>query len=88
MSSTLNRDDIIAGIREVIVRLRDARVTATIQIVGGAAIALTIDGGRLAMIRDHGFVPADADAAAPSAAPRRGTAARLQIAGPRVPPNA
>jgi len=50
MSSTLNRDDIIAGIREVIVRLRDARVTATIQIVGGAAIALTIDGDRPATV--------------------------------------
>lgn len=50
MSGILTRDDIIDGIREVIARLRDAGGTATIQIVGGAAIALTIDGDRPATV--------------------------------------
>ncbi|MFF7682526.1 hypothetical protein ACFZA2_07160 [Microbacterium sp. NPDC007973] len=46
MSGTLSRDDIIDGLRELVSRLRAAGKTATIQIVGGAAIALTIDGDR------------------------------------------
>lgn len=48
MSGILSRDDIIDGIRELIIRLKGAGNTATIQIVGGAAIALTVDGDRLA----------------------------------------
>ena len=50
MSGILTRDDIIDGIREIIARLRAAGNTATIQIVGGAAIALTIDSGRFATV--------------------------------------
>lgn len=50
MSGTLTRDDIIDGIRDLITRLRDAGSAATIQIVGGAAIALTVDGDREATV--------------------------------------
>jgi len=50
MSGTLTRDEIIDGIRDLITRLRDAGHTATIQIVGGAAIALTVDGDRQATV--------------------------------------
>ena len=46
MSGTLTREDIVDGIRDVITRLGEAGRTATIQIVGGAAIALTVDGNR------------------------------------------
>lgn len=46
MPGTLTRNDIINGIRDLILRLREAGSAATIQIVGGAAIALTIDGDR------------------------------------------
>lgn len=39
MAGTLTRDDIIDGVGEVIARLRASGTRATIQIVGGAAIA-------------------------------------------------
>jgi hypothetical protein len=53
MSGILTRDDIIDGVGEVITLLRDSGTRATLRIVGGAAIALTIDGarGRLASAR-------------------------------------
>ncbi|MBD7957478.1 hypothetical protein H9651_07485 [Microbacterium sp. Sa4CUA7] len=44
----MTRDDIIGGLRDVIEHLRAAGKPATIQIVGGAAIALTIDATRSA----------------------------------------
>lgn len=50
MTGILTRDDIIDSIREVIARLRDACNTATIQIIGGAPIALTIDEDRPATV--------------------------------------
>lgn len=50
MTAILTRNDIISGIHEVITRLRDAGSAATIQIVGGAAIALTIDEDRPATV--------------------------------------
>jgi len=56
MPSTLTRADIIDGIRQIIVRLRDAGATATIQIVGGAAIALTLDGDRPATVDVDGSI--------------------------------
>lgn len=61
MTSLLTRDDIIDGIREIIARLTHAGVSATIQIVGGAAIALTIDGDRPATVDVDGpFTPPEA----------------------------
>lgn len=56
MSGTLTRDDIIDGIREIITRLKDVGGTATIQIVGGAAIALTIDVDRPATVDVDGSI--------------------------------
>lgn len=38
--TALNRDDIIAGLRELIIELRDANEVAGIRLVGGAALAL------------------------------------------------
>jgi hypothetical protein len=58
MAGILTRDDIIDGLREIITRLRGVGRTATIQIVGGAAIALTIDGDRPATVDVDGpFTP-------------------------------
>lgn len=56
MSGTLSRDDIIDGLRELISRLHEEGKTATIQIVGGAAIALTVDGDRPATTDVDGWV--------------------------------
>lgn len=42
----LTRSEVVAGLREIVQRLQDAGEPATIQLVGGAAIALTIDGDR------------------------------------------
>ncbi|KQR21309.1 hypothetical protein [Microbacterium sp. Leaf151] len=65
MSGTLTRDDIIDGIRDLILHLREAGSTATIQIVGGAAIALTIDGDRAATVDIDGpITPPEAVAVA------------------------
>jgi hypothetical protein len=65
MSGTLTRDDIIDGIRDLILHLREAGSTATIQIVGGAAIALTIDGDRAATVDIDGpIAPPEAVAVA------------------------
>lgn len=50
MSSILTRDEIIGGIRELIIRLRAGGSSATIQIVGGAAVALTVDADRPATV--------------------------------------
>ena len=50
MAGTLTRDDIIDGIHEIITRLRAVGNVATMQIVGGAAIALTVDADRPATI--------------------------------------
>jgi len=74
MSSVLTRDDIIDGIRDVIVRLRQAGRKATIQIVGGAAIALTIDGDRPATADVDGPVTPfqDVEAVAVQVAKERG----------------
>lgn len=74
MSSTLTRDDIIAGLREIIARLRDAGSTATMQIVGGAAIALTVDGDRPATVDVDGFITPleDVEAVAVQIARERG----------------
>lgn len=45
---TLTRDDIIAGLTDLVKRLHDAGVPARVQLVGGAAIALTINAERVA----------------------------------------
>ncbi|MFT3798881.1 hypothetical protein [Microbacterium sp.] len=47
-SVTLTRDDIISGLTELVKRLHDADAPARIQLVGGAAIALTINADRVA----------------------------------------
>ena len=71
MTGTLTRDDIIAGIRDLILRLRKINSGATVQIVGGAAIALTIDGDRPATVDVDGpITPPEAVAAAASAVAR------------------
>jgi hypothetical protein len=46
MPTTLSRDDVVAGLRTIVERLRTAGEVATIQVVGGVAISLTIDGDR------------------------------------------
>ncbi len=46
MPTTLSRDDVVAGLRTIVERLRTAGEEATIQVVGGVAISLTIDGDR------------------------------------------
>ncbi|WP_417564345.1 hypothetical protein [Microbacterium sp.] len=45
-TTALSRDEILAGLRDIIHRLQAAGQPATIQLVGGVAIALTIDGDR------------------------------------------
>lgn len=74
MPGTLTRDDIIDGVGEVIARLRDSGIMATIQIVGGAAIALTIDGDRTATVDvDGAIVPVrEVEAVAARIASERG----------------
>lgn len=74
MSGTLTRDDIIGGVGEVITRLRDSGTRAKLQIVGGAAIALTIDGERPATVDvDGAIVPVqDVEAVAARIAAERG----------------
>lgn len=74
MSGVLTRDDIIDGIREIIVRLRMVGGAATIQIVGGAAISLTIDADRPATvdIDDPITPPEDVAAIAADIAQERG----------------
>ena len=47
-SVTLTRDDIIDGLAELVKHLHDAGVPARVQLVGGAAIALTIKADRVA----------------------------------------
>ena len=42
----LTRDDIVAGLRELIAELASRGQTARIRLVGGAAIALTVDADR------------------------------------------
>lgn len=44
--TALDRREVIDGLRDVVHRLRAASQPALIQLVGGAAIALTIDGDR------------------------------------------
>lgn len=73
MPGTLTRADIIDGIREIIVRLSEAGSAATIQIVGGAAIVLTVDGER----------PATVDVDGPISPLEEVQAAAQQIAGER-----
>ncbi|MCY1718674.1 nucleotidyl transferase AbiEii/AbiGii toxin family protein [Microbacterium sp. SL62] len=70
----MTRDDIIDGIREIIARLTHAGVSATIKIVGGAAVALTIDGDRPATVDVDGpFSPREAvEAVAVQIAEERG----------------
>ncbi len=45
---TLTRDDIVAGLTELVKNLHEAGVPARVQLVGGAAIALTINAERTA----------------------------------------
>lgn len=45
-SASLSRDEVVAGLRDIVHRLQVAGQPATIQLVGGAAIALTVDGDR------------------------------------------
>lgn len=47
-SVTLTRDDIVSGLAELVTHLHDAGVSARVQLVGGAAIALTINADRVA----------------------------------------
>ena len=74
MSGILTRDDIIVGVGEVITLLRDSGTRATLRIVGGAAIALTIDGDRPATVDvDGAIVPIQAvEAVAARIAAERG----------------
>ncbi|MEV7799502.1 hypothetical protein AB0O14_10455 [Microbacterium foliorum] len=74
MSGTLTRDEIIDGVGEVIRRLSGSGTRATIQIVGGAAIALTIDADRAATVDvDGDITPAqDVEAVAARVAAERG----------------
>lgn len=58
MSGILSRDDIIDGVGEVITLLRDSGTRATLRIVGGAAIALTIDGDRRRLASARPTAPA------------------------------
>lgn len=44
--TSLSRDEVLAGLRDIVHRLQAAGQPATIQLVGGVAIALTIDGDR------------------------------------------
>jgi len=44
--TALSRDEVVAGLHDIVHRLQVARQPATIQLVGGVAIALTIDGDR------------------------------------------
>ncbi|GEM_PF-5167212 len=46
MTPFLARDDIIDGIKEVADTLRDRGITGTLQLVGGAAIVLTVNANR------------------------------------------
>lgn len=46
MPTTLSRNDVVGGLRTIVERLRVAGEQATIQLVGGVAISLTIDGDR------------------------------------------
>lgn len=46
MTPLLSRDDIIDGIKEIADTLRDRGVTGTLQLVGGAAIVLTVNAHR------------------------------------------
>lgn len=73
MTGTLSRGDIISGLRDLILHLRAAGSAATIQIVGGAAIALTIDGDR----------PATADVDGPISPPEIVAAAAARVARQR-----
>jgi hypothetical protein len=45
-STALSREEVLAGLRDIVHRLQSAGQPATIQLVGGVAIALTIDGDR------------------------------------------
>jgi hypothetical protein len=45
---TLTRDDIISGLTELVKNLHEAGVPARVQLVGGAAIALTVNAERTA----------------------------------------
>lgn len=56
MSHALTRDDIIDGLRDLVGRVRRTGGTATIQIVGGAAIALSVDANRAATVDIDGPV--------------------------------
>lgn len=47
---TLTRADVIDGLRELVAQLRDAGAPARMQIVGGAAIALTLNADRVATV--------------------------------------
>lgn len=47
-SVTLTRDDIISGLTELVKNLHEAGVRARVQLVGGAAIALTVNADRTA----------------------------------------
>jgi len=47
-SVTLTRDDIVSGLSELVEYLHEAGVSARVQLVGGAAIALTINAERTA----------------------------------------
>ncbi|PTT22430.1 hypothetical protein DBR36_02020 [Microbacterium sp. HMWF026] len=74
MTGALRRDDIITGLSDLILDLRATGSVATIQIVGGAAIALTIDRDRPATADVDGTVspPEVVAAAAAKVARQRG----------------
>lgn len=56
----LDRDDIVAGLSELVVELRSENSPARIRIVGGAAIVLTINADRRATVDIDGpLEPAD-----------------------------
>ncbi len=60
MTPFLDRDDIIDGIKEVADTLRDRGITGTLQLVGGAAIVLTVNAHRrLTRDIDATFAPKD-----------------------------
>ena len=45
-AARLGRAEVVDGLRDIVHRLRAARQPVTIQLVGGVAIALTVDGDR------------------------------------------
>ncbi|WP_404442512.1 hypothetical protein LG315_07715 [Microbacterium marinum] len=70
MATTLNREDIIAGLRDLVTELRTAREVAGIRLVGGAALSLRYFDRRLTQDLDSLHVEPGTDDAVAAAAGR------------------